>query len=105
MPLQGRKNRKKEVNISREEVNISRDEILITENINFRDGNAQIKTSVISQRALFILKKKHFFLMGIQGGKCLPPPVRMPLQKGKGANCKYITLTEDLEKKRGIYQK
>ena len=61
----------------KKEVDISLDEILIKYNIiNFRDENAQIKTSVNSQRAHVILKKKRsiFFPMGIFLGQIAPSP-------------------------------
>ena len=62
---------------------------------NFRDENAQIKTSVTSQGTHVILKEKKSIssLWEFSWGSVPPPPVQMPLQKGKGANCKYITLT------------
>ena len=91
----------------KKEVDISIDEILIKCNIiNFRDENAQIKTSVNSKRAHVILKKGHFIIWEFSWGSVPPPAVQMPLQKGKGANCKYLTLTIwTFRKEKGIHQK
>ena len=77
--------------------------------MNFRDENAQIKTSVNSKRAHVILKKGHFIIWEIFLGQRAPSrgsEFQMPLQKGKGANCKYLTLTIwTFRQEKGIHQK